>query len=47
MQVAERNIEDRLRALTAESRQLRQTAITSELLDIIASFEALRGKERG
>jgi len=44
MQVAERNIEDRLRALTSESRQLRQDSITSELLDIIASFEALRGK---
>lgn len=42
MQVAERNIEDRLRSLTAESRQLRQTSITSELLDIIASFEALQ-----
>jgi F-type H+-transporting ATPase subunit gamma len=46
MQVAERNIEDRLRALNSESRQLRQTAITSELLDIIAAFEALRGKLR-
>jgi len=46
MQVAERNIEDRLRALTSESRQLRQDSITAELLDIIASFEALRGKER-
>ena len=44
MQVAERNIEDRLRALTAESRQLRQETITSELLDTIAAFEALRGK---
>jgi F-type H+-transporting ATPase subunit gamma len=44
MQVAERNIEDRLHALTVESRQLRQSAITDELLDIIASFEALRGK---
>jgi F-type H+-transporting ATPase subunit gamma len=42
MQVAERNIEDRLRALTAESRQLRQESITSELLDTIAAFEALR-----
>lgn len=42
MQVAERNIEDRLRALTAESRQLRQETITSELLDSIAAFEALR-----
>jgi F-type H+-transporting ATPase subunit gamma len=46
MQVAERNIEDRLRALTSESRQLRQDSITAELLDIIASFEALRGKDR-
>jgi F-type H+-transporting ATPase subunit gamma len=45
MQVAERNIEDRLRALTSESRQLRQDSITAELLDIIASFEALRGKQ--
>jgi F0F1-type ATP synthase gamma subunit len=41
LQVAGRNIEDRLRSLTAESRQLRQTSITSELLEIIASFEGL------
>lgn len=46
MQVAERNIEDRLRVLTTESRQFRQTSITSELLDIISSFEALRGKKQ-
>lgn len=46
MQVAERNIEDRLRALTSESRQLRQSSITEELLDIISSFEALREKGR-
>lgn len=45
MQVAERNIDDRLRALTSESRQVRQTAITSELLDIISSFEALQSKK--
>jgi F-type H+-transporting ATPase subunit gamma len=45
MQVAERNIEDRLHALTSESRQLRQDSITAELLDIIASFEALHGKQ--
>lgn len=44
MQVAERNIGDRLHALTAESRQLRQETITSELLDTIAAFEALRGR---
>ncbi|HTS49021.1 MAG TPA: FoF1 ATP synthase subunit gamma [Bryobacteraceae bacterium] len=44
MQVAEHNIDDRLRALTTESRQFRQTSITDELLDIISSFEALRAK---
>lgn len=46
MQVAERNIEDHLRALTTESRQLRQMTITSELLDIISAYEALRDKKR-
>ena len=46
MQVAEKNIEERLNALTAESRQVRQSSIASELLDIIASFEALRDKDR-
>lgn len=45
MQVAEKNIEERLRVLTAESRQVRQSSIASELLDIIASFEALRNKD--
>jgi len=44
MQVAEKNIEERLHALTMESRRLRQDAITAELLDIIASFEALHEK---
>lgn len=44
MQVAEKNIEEHLRALSAESRQERQSTITSELLDIISAFEALRGK---
>lgn len=42
MQVAERNIEDRLKALTSEFHQSRQAAITSELLDIISGFEALK-----
>jgi F-type H+-transporting ATPase subunit gamma len=44
MQVAERNIEDRLKELKAEFHQARQAAITSELLDIISGFEALKGK---
>jgi F-type H+-transporting ATPase subunit gamma len=47
MQVAERNIEDRLKALTSEFHQSRQAAITSELLDIISGFEALKEKAHG
>lgn len=43
MQAAERNIEDRLRVLSSEARQVRQSSIASELLDIIASYEALQG----
>jgi F-type H+-transporting ATPase subunit gamma len=43
MQVAERNIEDRLKELSAEFRQSRQSSITSELLDIVSAFEALKG----
>jgi len=46
MQVAERNIEDRLKELTSEFSQSRQASITSELLDIVAAFEALKGKQR-
>lgn len=46
MQVAERNIEDRLKELSSEFRQSRQSSITSELLDIVSAFEALKGKER-
>ncbi|HYA15950.1 MAG TPA: F0F1 ATP synthase subunit gamma, partial [Bryobacteraceae bacterium] len=46
MQVAERNIEERLHTLTTESRQLRQTTITDELLDIISSYEALQPSAR-
>jgi len=46
MQIAERNIEDRLKELTSEFSQSRQASITSELLDIVAAFEALKGKQR-
>lgn len=41
MQAAEKNIEERLTDLTADYRQQRQNAITGELLDIVAGFEAL------
>jgi len=46
MQLAEKNIENRLTALNANSRQLRQETITSELLDVISSFEAVRKNEK-
>jgi F-type H+-transporting ATPase subunit gamma len=46
MQVAERNIEDRMKELSSQFRQNRQSSITSELLDIVAAFEALKGKAR-
>ena len=41
MQSAQKNIEERLDELQTQYRQLRQSAITSELLDVIAGFEAL------
>ncbi len=43
MQGAERNIEDRINDLTTRYHQQRQLAITEELLDIAAGFEALTG----
>lgn len=43
MQVAEKNIEERLRDLNAGFNIQRQTSITSELLDIMTGFEALMG----
>ncbi|MDJ0569250.1 MAG: F0F1 ATP synthase subunit gamma [Pleurocapsa sp. MO_192.B19] len=41
MQMAEKNITERLGELNMEFNQQRQTSITEELLDIIAGFEAL------
>jgi len=41
MQAAEKNIEDMRDELQGDFRQTRQNAITSELLDIVAGFEAL------
>ena len=45
MQRAERNIEDRMKELTSQFRQSRQSSITSELLDIVSAFEALKAAE--
>lgn len=42
MQSAEKNIQGRMEQLTALYRTERQNAITSELLDIVSGFEALR-----
>ncbi|HID31078.1 MAG TPA: F0F1 ATP synthase subunit gamma [Desulfobacterales bacterium] len=44
MQVAERNIEDRLEELHAQFHQRRQTTIMEELFDIVTGFEALTGE---
>ena len=41
MQMAEKNITERLGELNMEFNQQRQTSITEELLDIVAGFEAL------
>jgi F-type H+-transporting ATPase subunit gamma len=43
MQVAERNIENRLDELNAQYNQQRQSAIDAELFDLVAGFEALGG----
>jgi len=43
MQVAEKNIDERLNELTETYHRLRQSTITSELLDIVSGFEALTG----
>ena len=43
MQQAERSVDEQLDALTAEMRSVRQTEITTELLDVIIGFEALKG----
>ena len=41
MQMAEKNISERLVELNLEFNQQRQTTVTEELLDIVAGFEAL------
>tara|TARA_R110002110_G_scaffold50083_5_gene148522 strand:+ start:5591 stop:6541 length:951 start_codon:yes stop_codon:yes gene_type:complete len=46
MQQAEQSIDDRLEALTAETRSVRQSEITTELLDVIIGFEALKKSRR-
>lgn len=47
MQSAEQNIRERLDELELEYHQLRQTAITEELLEVVSGFETLVGEDRG
>lgn len=42
MSQAEQSVDDRLETLTAETRSVRQSEITTELLDVIIGFEALK-----
>jgi len=46
MQNAERNIEERLQELHGQFHRQRQMTITEELLDIVAGFEAMKGKSK-
>ena len=46
MQQAERSVEDRLDLLRTDANTLRQDQITTELLDVIVGFEALRAANR-
>jgi F-type H+-transporting ATPase subunit gamma len=47
MQVAERDIQERLELLKGEHHRLRQAQITEELLDIVSGFDVLRSSARG
>jgi F-type H+-transporting ATPase subunit gamma len=44
MHAAQRNIEERLEALQGQFHLQRQTAITTELLDIVSGYETLTGR---
>jgi F-type H+-transporting ATPase subunit gamma len=40
MQAADKNLDERVESVTPQFRRVRQTAITSELLDVVSGFEA-------
>ena len=46
MQQAERSVDDQLEELTGEMRAVRQSEITTELLDVIIGFEALKERAK-
>lgn len=47
MQAAEKNVRERLDELAGDFHRMRQASITTELLDIVAGFEALAGSKAG
>jgi len=46
MQQAEQSVDEQLEDLQSETRSVRQSEITTELLDVIVGFEALKARER-
>ncbi len=46
MQQAEQSVDENLEELKAETRSVRQSEITTELLDVITGFEALKGRAK-
>jgi F-type H+-transporting ATPase subunit gamma len=46
MQQAEQSVDDRLDTLIADTRTVRQAEITTELLDVVIGFEALRKRKK-
>ncbi|EPX78223.1 F0F1 ATP synthase subunit gamma [Litoreibacter arenae] len=46
MQQAEHSVDEQLEALTGEMRAVRQSDITTELLDVIIGFEALKDRDK-
>lgn len=46
MQQAEQSVDERLEQLKSETRLVRQTDITNELMDVITGFEALGGRRK-
>jgi len=46
IQQAEQSVDDKLDALKSDARALRQSEITTELLDVIIGYEALKNDRR-
>ena len=46
MQQAEQSVDERLEDLHSETRSVRQSEITTELLDVIVGFEALKARDK-